>query len=92
MERRVEELRDTALRGAVAGLVAGVAGSSMRLGAWFRLGLHDKWQTIEELAHARRQRRGELVEGAADVALKRRRGEALDQRPAKNRTRSARRG
>ena len=48
--------------------------------ARLRLRLHHERQAIEELAHARRQRGGELVERAPDVALERRGGEALDER------------
>ena len=44
------------------------------------LRLHHERQPIEQLPHARRERAGELVEGAPHVLLERRRREALDER------------
>ena len=51
--------------------------------AWapgFRLGLHHERHAVEELLHPGCQRGRQLVEGAADVALKGRAGQALDER------------
>ena len=71
-------LRGAACRDAVAG-VAGIVNERLR--SRLGLGLHDERQPIEELPHARRQRRGKLVERGSHVALERRRGEAFDERP-----------
>jgi len=56
---------------------------TVRLRSGFGLRLDHQRQTIQEVTHPGRQRVGELVERAANVALERRRGEALHQRSRK---------
>ena len=78
VKRGVEELRDACgrLRRARRLLSGG------RARAGLGLGLNRERQPVEELPHARRQRRRQLVERVAHVLLERRRRETLDQRAA----------
>src|SRR5262249_9142678 len=72
VEDRVEQFRDA------LALILRLGGAARRRS----LRLEDERQSIEELAHPRRQRGGELVERRRDVALEGRGREAFDERPA----------
>ncbi len=78
VQRRVEELRDARVGFC---LLAAARRRCRRAHARIGLGLNGQRQAIEKLAHARRQRRRELVEGRAHILLERRRRQAFCQRP-----------
>jgi hypothetical protein len=83
LKSRVKQLRDPgAPRGALLVTLSGDVAYHCRAGAGLRFCLHHERQLIEELSHLRRQRTRQLLEGAADVGLERRRGETFDERAA----------
>ena len=78
VQRCVEELRHARVGFC---LLAAAGRRHRRAHARISLGLNGQGEAIEKLAHARRQRRRELVKGRAHILLERRRRQAFCQRP-----------